>query len=311
MQVKIKRGNLNPRDRARNMRGVIDANIPELKRSGVKREAEERRDINREVNYLPDEEEQVKSLAKVYSEIKDFKEYENFKFVPLFENNRIIVIDKPAGIMVHPDGRGEEVAISDIVHYNYGDMKYVGEIDKPGIVHRLDRNTTGCLVLAKTQDAFKDMKVLFREHKVKKVYRAVVEGNIRDDMGIIDSAIARARSDFRKRSVVDMFSKDFRGEKRDAITRYKVIERSKDKKFTYVELYPVTGRTHQLRVHMRSIRHPIIGDDLYGSNNGKELCKRSMLHAHKIEFTLRKELISVISPVPKDMQEVLAKYFTS
>ncbi len=292
MQAKLKRGNLNKRDMAHNMRGIVEPK-KKLEKAII----------------IPDEEEQIKSEVKVYIEKEGAENFKDYRFKVLFENNRVMVIDKEAGIMVHPDGRSLEVAVSDIVYYNYGDMKYVGEIDKPGIVHRLDRNTTGCLVLAKTQDAFKDMKVLFREHKVKKVYRAIVEGNVRDETGVIDMPIARARSDFRKRSVVDMFSKDFRGEKRDAVTKYKVLKRSADKKLTYIELYPITGRTHQLRVHLRSIRHPIIGDDLYGSNNGKELCKRSMLHAHKIEFTLRKESISVISPIPDDMQMEINKYF--
>jgi 23S rRNA pseudouridine1911/1915/1917 synthase len=88
-----------------------------------------------------------------------------------------------------------------------------------------------------------------------------------------------------------------------------VLARSEDKKFTYVELYPVTGRTHQLRVHLRSIRHPIIGDDLYGSTSGATLAPRSMLHSYKIEFVLRKEEVKVTSEIPNDMQQIVDKYF--
>jgi 23S rRNA pseudouridine1911/1915/1917 synthase len=153
------------------------------------------------------------------------------------------------------------------------------------------------------------MKNLFREHKVRKVYRAIVEGNIRDEMGIIDRPMARSRSDFRKKSIMDMYSKDFRGEERSAITKYKVLARSPDKKFTYVEMYPLTGRTHQLRVHMSAIRHPIIGDDLYGSAKGATLATRSMLHAYKIEFTLRKEEIKVTSELPADFKKELEEKF--
>jgi 23S rRNA pseudouridine1911/1915/1917 synthase len=211
--------------------------------------------------------------------------------------------------MVHPDDKSKEVTISDIAYAKYPDMRIVGEGDRFGIVHRLDRNTSGCLVLCKTRDAHKDMKNIFKHHKVRKVYRAIVEGNVRDDTGVIDKPMARARSDFRKKVIIDMYTKDFRGEERSAITKYKVLERSADKKFTYIELYPLTGRTHQLRVHLRAIRHPIIGDDLYGTITGKDMASRSMLHAHKLEFTLRKEDIKIECPIPADMQGCLDKYF--
>jgi 23S rRNA pseudouridine1911/1915/1917 synthase len=195
------------------------------------------------------------------------------------------------------------------VYDKYPEIRNVGEWGRPGIVHRLDRNTTGVLIICKTADSYKDMKNIFREHKIRKVYRAIVEGNVRDEMGLIDKPLARSRSDFRKKGVIDMYSKDFRGEERSAITRYKVLARSADKKFTYVELYPLTGRTHQLRVHMRAIRHPIIGDDLYGSINGAKLATRSMLHAYKIEFVLRKEDIKVESLVPEDMKAKVKELF--
>ncbi len=236
-------------------------------------------------------------------------DYKDFKFEILFENERIMIINKWPGIMVHPDDRNVEVTLSDIIHEKYPEIREVGEWGRPGIVHRLDRNTTGVLIICKTADSYKDMKNIFREHKIRKVYRAIVEGNVRDDMGIIDKPMARSRSDFRKKSVLDMYSKDFRGEERSAITRYKVLARSADKKFTYVELYPLTGRTHQLRVHMRAIRHPIVGDDLYGSVKGASLAPRSMLHAYKIEFTLRKQEIKVESKIPEDMKTEVDKYF--
>lgn len=240
---------------------------------------------------------------------KDMSEYLDFEFKVLFENDRVLVIDKPIGMMVHPDDKSKEVTISDLTYYKYPDMRIVGEGDRFGIVHRLDRNTSGCLVLCKTRDAHKDMKNIFKHHRVRKVYRAIVEGSVRDDTGVIDKPMARARSDFRKKVIIDMYTKDFRGEERSAITKYKVLARSADKKFTYIELYPLTGRTHQLRVHLRAIRHPIIGDDLYGSIAGKDMASRSMLHAHKLEFTLRKEDIKIECPIPADMQGCLDKYF--
>ena len=357
-QIKVIKGNLNKKDRARNMRGIkkyddkinfIISNNVDIRKAGIREAlksikgdkdfAEKIRQENAEseekeklrmgkknqnileevaIPYFEMQDEEDAELAEEISYLnKKAKEYvpkseelmKDFDFKILFENERVIVIDKPAGIMVHPDDKSDEVTLSDIAYFKYENMRDVGEGDRFGIVHRLDRNTTGCLVLCKSRDSYKDMKNIFREHKVRKVYRAIVEGNVRDDMGVIDKPMARTRSDFRKKGVVDMFSKDFRGAERSAITRYKVLERSPDKKFTYVELYPLTGRTHQLRVHMRSIRHPIIGDDLYGSEKGKFLASRSMLHAYKIEFTIRKQEVKITSDIPEDMKQELADKF--
>lgn len=234
------------------------------------------------------------------------------KFTILFENNHAVVINKPAGIIAHPDDRQDEYTIATWMKETYG-VSGVGDEGREGIVHRLDRNTTGVLVLAKDAIAFSSFKKQFRDHTVRKVYRAIVEGNIRHETGMISLPIARAKSDFRKRTVVDMFSQDTRGEERDAITRYKVLARStasNGKQYTYVECYPLTGRTHQIRAHFRGIRHPIIGDDLYGSAQGKGMAPRSMLHALSISISIpdndEGESNQVITAsVPKDMEETL------
>jgi 23S rRNA pseudouridine1911/1915/1917 synthase len=234
------------------------------------------------------------------------------KFPILFENTHAVVIDKPAGIIVHPDDRQEEYTIASWMTETYG-VKGVGDAGREGVVHRLDRNTTGVLVLAKDQIAFTSFKKQFRDHTVRKVYRAIVEGHIRHDTGMISLPIARAKSDFRKRTVVDMFAGDTRGEEREAITRYKVLERvtaSDGKNYSYVECYPLTGRTHQIRAHFRGVRHPIIGDDLYGSRQGKDVAARSMLHALSITLDVPedregKREMTITAPVPKDMKDTL------
>jgi 23S rRNA-/tRNA-specific pseudouridylate synthase len=169
------------------------------------------------------------------------------------------------------------------------------------------------LVLAKDQIAFTLFKRQFRDHTARKVYRAIVEGHIRHDTGMIDLPIARAKSDFRKRTIVDMFSQDQRGEEREAITRYKVLERATapdGRNYTYVECYPLTGRTHQIRAHFRGIRHPIIGDELYGSLKGKDVAPRSMLHAYSITIDIPEkesgvQQQTIIAPVPDDMKDIL------
>jgi 23S rRNA pseudouridine1911/1915/1917 synthase len=234
------------------------------------------------------------------------------KFPILFENSHVVVIDKPVGVIVHPDDRQEEYTVAEWMKETYG-VKGVGDKDREGVVHRIDRNTTGVLVLVKDAIAFSSLKKQFRDHAVRKVYRAIVEGHIRHDTGMISLPIARAKSDFRKRTIVDMFSEDARGEEREAITRYKVLERitaSNGKNYSYIECYPLTGRTHQIRAHFRGIRHPIIGDDLYGSASGKNDAPRSMLHALSITVDIPGDKEgsikqTITAPIPKDMKDTL------
>lgn len=235
------------------------------------------------------------------------------KFSIIYEDKHTLVIDKPSGVMVHPDDRQDEETVADWLAETYP-MDGIGDKGREGVVHRLDRNTTGVLILAKDNIAFTTFKKQFKEHTTRKVYRAIVEGNIKHDTGMISLPIARAKSDFRKRTVVDMFSGDARGEEREAMTRYKVLSRSTvdGKNYTYVECYPLTGRTHQIRAHFRGIRHPIIGDDLYGSREGRSAAPRSMLHAYSLTIQIPGETEGYVektftSPVPQDMEETLKK----
>ena len=236
------------------------------------------------------------------------------KFPIIYEDAHTLVIDKPAGIMVHPDDRQDEKTLADWIANKY-DVKGVGDKGREGIVHRLDRNTTGVIIVAKDNIAFTLFKKQFKDHTTRKIYRAIVEGNIRNDTGMIDLPIARAKSDFRKRTIVDTFSQDARGKESEAITRYKVLARSalpNGRQYTYVECYPLTGRTHQIRAHFRGIRHPIIGDDLYGSRKGKDEAERSMLHAYSLTIDIPgehegKETKTFVASVPKDMEAALKK----
>lgn len=235
------------------------------------------------------------------------------KFPILFENSHAVIIDKPIGIIAHPDDRQDEYTIASWMKETYG-VTGVGEVGREGIVHRLDRNTSGVMVLAKDQIGFTTFKKQFRDHTLRKVYRAIVEGHIRHDTGMISLPLTRAKSDFRKRATLDMFSQDNRGEEREAITRYKVLARTTaldGRNYSYVECYPLTGRTHQIRAHFRGIRHPIIGDDLYGSVKGKDLAPRSMLHAYSITLDIPEENAgkikkTIIAEIPKDMEDTLA-----
>ncbi|MDP2789206.1 MAG: RluA family pseudouridine synthase [bacterium] len=230
----------------------------------------------------------------------------------LYEDKDILAIEKPSGILVHPDGKIKEKTITDWVLKNYPKMKNVGEpmgdIARPGIVHRLDKDTSGVLVLAKNQKAHGFLKKQFADRVVKKVYHAIVSGYMKDDHGIINKPIGRSPSDFRRR----LAGRGTRGELREAITEYKVLKRLKN--FTFLEVRPKTGRTHQIRVHMKYLNHPVACDTLY---DPKGLCpkglKRLALHAKSIEFNLpagkagtpKGKTLKIESPLPKDLKSVV------
>jgi len=231
------------------------------------------------------------------------------KIKVLYEDKDILAIEKPSGISVHSDGRTKEKTITDWVLKNYPKMKNVGEpmgeIDRPGIVHRLDRETSGVLLLAKNQKAHEFLKNQFAEREIKKTYIAIVDGWVKLDHGVINKPIGRSPSDFRRR----LAGRGARGELRDAITEYKVIERfiNIKNKFTYLEIKPKTGRTHQIRVHMKFLNHPVACDSLY---NPKGVCPKSIsrlaLHAKSIEFKdLKGKTIKVESTIPKEFKKVL------
>jgi 23S rRNA pseudouridine1911/1915/1917 synthase len=236
----------------------------------------------------------------------------------LYEDKHVFVFNKPAGLMVHADGRTKEATLSDMLLKKYPKMKNVGEpmrftdkegeekiIYRPGIVHRLDKDTSGALVVAKNQKAFEFLKKQFQERTVTKKYLAVVYGNVKNDKGVIDRPIGRSKSDFRKWSA----TRGARGEMREAVTEYKVLKRFHDRKgepFTLLEVSPKTGRTHQIRVHLKAINYSIVGDKLYGGARLAALgFKRTALHAGSVSFeTSPGKKVTVLAPLPADFQEV-------
>jgi 23S rRNA pseudouridine1911/1915/1917 synthase len=253
------------------------------------------------------------------------------KIPVLFESDDVVVLNKPSGLMVHADGRSSEYTLADYVHEHYPDCVGVGEslvlekgkpgethVERPGIVHRLDRDTSGCIIIAKNQPMFLYLKRQFKDHQIKKVYQAIVSGNVKNDTGLISGSIGRSKSDFRARTVLDLHTKDARGTLRDATTRYKVLERlrgtwnEKVVPTTLVEVRPLTGRTHQIRTHFKHIRHPLLGDPLYGPVRTREGnpfdVERTMLHASQITFTNKDgEEITVSTELPQDFVAALAK----
>lgn len=230
----------------------------------------------------------------------------------LYEDNDVCVVDKPSGMTVHKDGKREEETLADWFVSHHPDAAGVGEpltlsdntvVDRPGIVHRLDKETSGVIILAKHQDAFAHLKTQFQKRTVKKTYRAFVWGAFKEEVGVIDLPIGRSRSDFRKRSA------EFGAKPplRDAKTAFTVLKNGKD--YAYVELAPHTGRMHQLRVHLKAKSHPIICDSLYAAKKECALgFDRLALHAHTLSIELpSKETQMFEAPLPESFKKAEAE----
>jgi 23S rRNA pseudouridine1911/1915/1917 synthase len=210
----------------------------------------------------------------------------------LFEDNDILAVNKPAGLVVHSDGKTSEPTLVDWIIEKFPEARDVGEpwrgqngeeILRSGIVHRLDRDTSGVMLVAKTQKGFECLKKQFQNRTIKKEYEAFVWGFVKNDKGTIDRPIGRSRSDFRKWSA----QRGARGEMREAVTDYEVVFRFEKGggKYTLVRAFPHTGRTHQIRVHLKAINYPIVGDYLYGPKKENALgFSRPALHARAITF---------------------------
>lgn len=219
----------------------------------------------------------------------------------IFEDKDILVIDKPAGLTVHPlKPEQPNTLVNQILAY-CPEIKKVGDdVLRPGIVHRLDKDTSGLIIVAKNQTAFEHLKKQFQERKVIKKYLALVMGQVKDEKGVIAKAISLSRKDHRKRSAL------FDDKSKKAWTEYKVLKRFKE--YTLLEVYPKTGRTHQIRVHLASIGHPIVGDKQYRfkRQNWPANLERQFLHAAYLKLTLPDGKIREFkSELPQDLEKVL------
>ncbi len=226
----------------------------------------------------------------------------------IYEDADVLLVDKPAGLSVHKDGTRVEETLADWFVARVPAAAEVGEplvltngtiIPRPGIVHRLDKGTSGVMVLAKTQEAFSFLKEQFQNRQTEKVYRAFLWGELKEERGIIALPIGRSRTDFRRRSA----EYGAKPPLRDAMTEWLCLDA--DKGFSYVEARPKTGRMHQLRVHFKAIQHPIVGDTLYSPRRAPALgFERVALHALSLSLTLPSgERKTFEAPLPADFRE--------
>lgn len=217
----------------------------------------------------------------------------------VYEDDDVMVINKKSGVVVHPAPGNYSGTLVNGLMYLSKDLSHVNGEFRPGIVHRIDKDTSGLLIVAKNDKAHRILAEELKEKKVKRKYIALVSGVINHDLGEIDAPIGRDPSDRKKMCVTSTNSKD-------AITHFRVLERYKNASLIECELE--TGRTHQIRVHMKYINHPVINDPVYGKNNHGEFGQ--LLHAKEITFThpTTKEVMTFSCEVPEEFNKILEEY---
>jgi len=225
----------------------------------------------------------------------------------LFEDEALLVLNKPAGLVVHPAaGHEEHTLVNALLHHCAGQLSGIGGVARPGIVHRLDKETSGCMVVAKNDRTHLALSTQFAGRQVEKIYHAIVCGALPRDEGNIRAAIARHPTHRKRMAVRDDENA------RAAHTSYRVLERLREA--TLVEALLHTGRTHQIRVHFQFLGHPLVGDNTYGQRQNRRLAEltryeapRVMLHAHTLAFIHPRsgKKLSFIAPRPDDFEDAL------
>jgi 23S rRNA pseudouridine1911/1915/1917 synthase len=216
----------------------------------------------------------------------------------VYEDDDVVVIDKPAGLVVHPAAGHDRGTLVNALLGRIPDLEGIGGEVRPGIVHRLDKDTSGLIIAAKNDRALQYLQEQFKARTIKKMYLALVEGIVEPREGIIDAPIGRSKTDRKQMAVTR--------EGRSARTRYRVMQTYRQPDLSLVEAYPETGRTHQIRVHFAWLRHPLVGDETYGRHKAIVPVERHFLHAASLTLTLPNgEMRTFTSKLPDDLQLVI------
>ncbi len=235
------------------------------------------------------------------------KEYHpGLELKKLFEDDYLLIIEKPCGISVHPGSGEKNETILDVFKYYYPQITQIPDKDRPGIVHRLDKDTSGVLILAKDMITMGRLQKQFKRRKVHKTYLAIVSGLVRYRNGTIDAPIVRSTHHRTKFNVVNPLEINEYTEThaREAVTEYSVIFYDTTRNITFLRLHPISGRTHQIRVHLAHIGHPVLGDKIYGK---RDSFPRLALHAYSIEFQhpMSKNTLHATSIFPDSLRKFL------
>lgn len=224
---------------------------------------------------------------------------ENIPINIVYEDDDIVVINKQRGLVVHPAGGSESGTLVNALLYHVKDLSGINGEIRPGIVHRLDKDTSGLLIVAKNDDAHLSLSRQLAERTCHRTYVALLSGNVKADQGQIHAPIGRSRSDRKKMAVVESG--------RDALTDYKVLKRYGN--YTLVQFFLHTGRTHQIRVHAKHIGYPVVGDKTYNTQKDVLGANGQLLHAVKLEFThpKTKEFVSFKTELPDYFLSILQK----
>jgi 23S rRNA pseudouridine1911/1915/1917 synthase len=223
---------------------------------------------------------------------------ENLPLRILYTDKHIVVIDKASGMIVHPGAGASHGTLAHALLFHFPEMRSIGPEERPGLVHRLDKETSGVMVIARSQQAYFDLKAQFKKREVKKVYLGLAWGKMREPEGIMDWPIGRHIKHGQRMSIKTRTP-------RVAETRYRVLREFKDS--SLLEIHPLTGRTHQIRVHLSASGHPLIGDARYGSPKSRRVSRRLFLHAHRLGFHHPDTAawVEFCAPLPDDLVSLM------
>ena len=226
-------------------------------------------------------------------------EAENIPLSVLYEDEDVLVVDKPKGMVVHPaPGHYSGTLVNAVLYHCKGHLSGINGVLRPGIVHRIDRDTTGSLIVCKNDLSHREIAGQMGAHSLNRSYRAIVHGMIKEEEGTVCAPIGRDEKDRKRMAVNEKNGKE-------AVTHYRVLQRFRD--FTYIECRLETGRTHQIRVHMTSIGHPLLGDEIYGPRKTAFRLEGQTLHAYCLGFIhpVNREYIEVKAPLPAYFSHLL------